>query len=46
MEKKVLLHIVEWLVALAALAYLVWRLATYDDYASLWAALQQMGWPQ
>ena len=46
MEKKVLLHIVEWLVALAALAYLVWRLATYDDYASLWAALQQMAWPQ
>ena len=46
MEKRVILHIVEWSVALAALAYLVWRLATYDDYASLLSALQQMGWPQ
>ena len=46
MNKRVILHIIEWAVAVAALAYLVWRLATYDDYASLWAALQQMGWTQ
>ena len=37
---------VEWAVAVAALVYLVWRLATYDDYASLTETLQGMGWPQ
>ena len=37
---------VEWAVAVAALVYLVWRLATYDDYASLAETLQSMGRPQ
>ena len=37
---------VEWAVAVAALVYLVWRLATYDDYASLTETLQSMGRPQ
>ena len=46
MDKKRLLHSIEWVVAVVALVYLVWRLATYDDYASLWVALQGMGWPQ
>lgn len=46
MNKNQLYHIIEWGVALAALAYLVWRLATYDDYASVSAALEQMAWPQ
>ena len=46
MPKKVNLHSIEWSVAAAALVYLVWRLATYEDYASLWEALQNMGWPQ
>lgn len=46
MPKKVILHSIEWSVAAAALVYLVWRLATYEDYASLWEALQNMGWPQ
>ena len=44
--KHHILHIIEWVVAAAALAYLVWRLATYDDYASLADALRNMGWPQ
>ena len=42
MEKKVLFHIIEWLVALAACAYLVYRLVVFDDYASLWATLRSM----
>lgn len=46
MNKNQLYHIIEWGVALAAIAYLVWRLATYDDYASVRAALEQMDWPQ
>ena len=46
MTKKVILYIIEWAVALAACAFLVWKLATYDDYASLWATLRAMGWQQ
>ena len=46
MEKKTILHIIEWIVAMAACAFLIWKLATYDDYASLWATLQAMSWPQ
>ena len=42
MEKKVLFHIIEWLVAFAACAYLVYRLVVFDDYASLWATLRSM----
>ena len=42
MEKKVLFHIIEWLVALAACAYLVYRLVVFDDYASLWTTLRSM----
>ncbi len=45
MEKKTLLHTIEWIIALAACAYLIWRIATYDDYASLGAALRNMSWP-
>ena len=44
MAKKTIYHIIEWVVAVAACGYLVWRLATYDDYASLWATLRAMGW--
>ena len=43
MEKKAIYRIIEWAVALAACGYLVWRIATYEDYASLWASLQAMG---
>ena len=42
MDKKTLLHTVEWIVALAAWGWLVWKMATYDDYAGLWAALRSM----
>lgn len=45
MEKKVLLHSIEWIIALAVCAYLIWRIATYDDYASLLAAMRNMSWP-
>jgi len=43
---KIKYHIIEWTVALAGCAFLVWKLATYDDYESLSAALQGMGWRQ
>lgn len=46
MDKKRIYHIIEWVVALAACAFLIWKLATYDDYPALWATLQSMGWPQ
>jgi len=43
MDKKKIYHIIEWVIALAACAWLVWKMATYDDYAGLWAALRGMG---
>ena len=46
MSKKTIYYIIEWAVALAACAFLIWKIATYDDYASLWAALRAMGWQQ
>ena len=39
MDKKRLYHIIEWLIALAACVYLVYRLVLFDDYASLWALM-------
>ena len=42
MEKKTLYHIIEWFVALLACAYLIYRLAIYDDYAALLASLSAM----
>ena len=46
MPKKVIYHIVEWVIALTACGWLVWKLATYDDYGSLLASLHAMGWQQ
>lgn len=46
MPPKRLYHIIEWIVAIAACVYLVWKLATYDDYAALSESLRGMGWPQ
>ena len=46
MDKKQIYHIIKWIVALAACGWLVWQLATYDDYGSLWASLRGMGWVQ
>ena len=42
MVRKKIYHIIEWVIALAACGYLVYRLAIYDDYASLWASLRSM----
>lgn len=44
--KRKILHIIEWAIALAACGYLVWRLATYDDYASMLAGLRAMNTAQ
>ena len=46
MAKRQIYHIIEWGVAIAACGYLVWRLATYEDYASLVASLRAMGWKE
>ena len=46
MDRRTLYHIIEWSVAVAACGWLVWKLATYDDYAGLWVCLQGMGWRQ
>ena len=46
MNKKAVYHIIGWIVALAACGYLVYRLAIYDDYPTLWASLVGMGWQQ
>ena len=46
MEKKRIYHIIEWMIALSACAYLVYRLVVFDDYAALWASLRGMGWKQ
>jgi len=42
MDRKRLYHIIEWLIALAACVYLVYRLVLFDDYASLWASLRSI----
>ena len=42
MDKKTLYHIIELVVAIAACGWLVYKLATYDDYAGLWAAISGM----
>ena len=43
MDKKTVLHIVEWGIALAACVWLVWKIATYEDYAALGECLRAMG---
>lgn len=42
MDKKTLYYIIEWVVAIAACAWLAWKMATYDDYAGLWVAISGM----
>ena len=46
MVTKKVYHIVEWIVAIAACAWLIWKIATYEDYAALGEALRGMGWQQ
>ena len=43
MTKQQVYHSIEWSVALAACAFLIWKLATYEDYAGLWVTLRSMG---
>ena len=46
MDRKMLYHIIEWSVAFAACVFLVYKIATYDDYAALGETLRGMGWQQ
>lgn len=46
MDQKRIYHIVEWVVALAALGYLIYRMAIFEDYATLWATISGMSWLQ
>ena len=46
MDRKTLYHIIEWSVAFAACVFLVYKIATYDDYAALGDTLRGMGWQQ
>jgi len=46
MTKRQIYRIIERGVAIAACGYLIWRLATYEDYASLAASLRAMGWKE
>ena len=46
MTKRQIYRIIEWSVAIAACGYLIWRLATYEDYASLAVSLRAMGWKE
>lgn len=42
MNKKTVLYIVEWGIAIAACGWLVWKMATYEDYAALGECLRSM----
>lgn len=46
MNKRRIYHIIEWVVALAACAWLVWKMVTYDAYAALWDTISGMSWQQ
>lgn len=46
MDKKRIYHIIEWVVALAALGYLIYRMVIYEDYATLWATIAGMSGQQ
>lgn len=46
MGKRRVIDIIEWVIAIAACGWLVWKLATYEDYAALGECLRNMGWSQ
>ena len=46
MNKKTILHIIEWSIAGAAYVYLVYRLVTYDQYDVVATSLRSMGTKQ
>ena len=43
MTKRTVYHIIEWLIALAGCGFLIYKLITFDDYASLVETLRSMG---
>lgn len=45
-HKKIYLKIAQWVLVAAAYAYLIYRLLTFDDYATLMAHFQHAGWRQ
>lgn len=46
MGKRRVIYIIEWVIAIAACGWLVWKFATYEDYAALGECLRNMGWSQ
>lgn len=44
MNRKAVYHIIEWAVALAACAFLGYKLVTFEDYPALWESLRCMAW--
>ena len=46
MFREKLYHIIEWVIAITACVFLIWKLATYNDYAALNECLRGMGWRQ
>ena len=46
MDKRRVIYIVEWGIAIAACVWLVWKLATYEHYDIVAASLRAMGWKE
>ena len=46
MKKRTVYDIIQWVIALAACAYLGYKLVTFDDYATLWDTLRAMSCSQ
>ena len=42
MDRKIVIHTVQWTISVVACCFLVWKIAVYDDYASLWNCLSNM----
>ena len=46
MDKRRVIYIVEWGIAIAACVWLVWKLAMYEHYDIVAASLRAMGWKE
>lgn len=46
MTKRTVYYIIEWIIALAGCGFLIYKLVTFDDYASLVETLRSMGFKQ
>jgi len=46
MDRKTILHIVEWGIAIAACVWLVWKIATYPHYDIVADSLRAIGWKE